>query len=646
MSLNVRDGHVDVAILAGPRVRTWPSIGVRLLSATLAERGLTVGQWGGHHLRARGVLVAPGPGGMVVAEDAQNRIHRIRARCIVRVTSPSRYGPPFEGHWSRGVLPIDSAEFLLKKVHLTWKPAIAVLGTGNDAFRLGASLLEQGKTEEVVCIESAPDRWGGKRFSGWEVERRRFESFGGKVIEGVPLSLKEKGPMLWELRIQDSIGVRQMEVARVVTAGPFEQEPMWVEYPAGSLLFDLKQTAYEEKSTCVDSYASEEASASIIAGRVLRVLAERRAAPREGSRDPIRETKGGGRAADLHRQFPYTPQYRGKLLDALELERLRAFEGVPKKTLRTTAVASLECFENIQCDVCEKACPESAIHIQRKGAVTEKFLIESKCIGCGICVQACPSDAVVMVREKESSHHAWLSVKGTSVSNPVQGEPLSLVNRRNESLGSCRVSKLPSANNPCVEIEVASHLLWDGRGVRRTKNPAVVDDAMPQGPFGDDAAAPVEKIEVWIDGQKRLCRPGLSVSEMLFELGLQRHTDSLLCPDGACGLCVLEMDGNRRLACQTPVHAGMNVKLQPDSEVPTSLCPCLSVQAEEVVARIQSGHLSSVEAVIKQTGVGQGTCHGMRCLEPLRQIVESQGIEARQFLDWRFPFSDWVVTAG
>ena len=112
MNFAVRDGKFDVVIVAGPQVETWPSIGVRTLSAFCSEMGLTVGQFGGESLKVKGVIPLPGTGGLVLVEDAQLRIHRIRARAVIRVVPESCFPDPFPGWRSQGLIPIRTAERL------------------------------------------------------------------------------------------------------------------------------------------------------------------------------------------------------------------------------------------------------------------------------------------------------------------------------------------------------------------------------------------------------------------------------------------------------------------------------------------------------------------------------------------------------
>src|SRR5262245_47296243 len=132
MTLGVRDGKVDVAIVAGPRMRIWPSVGVLAISKACTEMGLMSGLFGGESMTVRGVIPLPGTGGIVLVEDVQHRIHRIQARAVVKVCEDSRLPDPFQGWRSQGLIPLSTAERLFKDSHVRWDPITVVLGTGNE----------------------------------------------------------------------------------------------------------------------------------------------------------------------------------------------------------------------------------------------------------------------------------------------------------------------------------------------------------------------------------------------------------------------------------------------------------------------------------------------------------------------------------
>ena len=107
-------------------------------------------------------------------------------------------------------------------------------------------------------------------------------------------------------------------------------------------------------------------------------------------------------------------------------------------------------------------------------------------------------------------------------------------------------------------------------------------------------------------------------------------------------MCHLQVDGVKKLACQTQVRRGMALKLYSPGNV-DSLCPCMGVTREQIVERMDQGKLSSPEAVVSLTHVGEGKCHGLLCGGSFRRVLLDQGVDASQWIDWRFPFSDWSL---
>lgn len=645
MSFTVREGQFDVIVAAGPRVALWPSAGVKALGSLCAEMGLKVGLFGGETLTVKGVIPLPGTGALVFAQDAQGRVHRLQGRAVVRVTAPSFLPDPFPGWRSPGLIPLPTAEKLRAGSEVRWDPVTAILGTGNSALRFGSSLLESG-VDEVYCIEPYA-QWGAKRFAGWEVERRRFETAGGRLIEARPVSLAPKGAMQWQLRLQDGQGIRVLDVARVVSAGPFRDRPDYREHPAGSFLFELEQTAGLSREQDVQGWVFEEARGRLIGAKIVRALVSDLGERREALDSALRKSRGRLKRWNRHREEPFTPAYQGKWILAADSKRMRDFGGIPKAAHKEKKIASIECFEEIPCNVCQNSCPEKAIEIGRVPRTRDSLLTESRCTGCGICVSACPSGAAVMVHEREDRSVSSLVLPWKGSHPWIPGDFATLLNRRGESLGSARVVAAPAAD--LVEIEVPTHLLWDARGLRRGKSASAVDEAYLESVAR--SAQDEKKVEITLNGEKRLARDQISITTALFEMGQARPEDVLFCEDGSCGLCHVLVDGVKKAACRTRIHRGMGIKLlspqnegRPGSRSDSPLCPCLNVNKEEVVERLAHGNLQSPEAVISVTSVGEGKCHGQLCIDSFRRVLIEQGVDAAHWVDWRFPWSDWVMT--
>ncbi|MCM2279649.1 MAG: 4Fe-4S binding protein [Oligoflexia bacterium] len=653
MNLQVRDGKFDVVAVAGPRVPVWPSAGVRALTRICADMGLSVGSFGGEALWVRGVLPLPGTGGLVLVQDVQGRVHRIQARAVVKVFAAPEMPDPFPGWRTQGLLPLSTAVRLRRESQVSWDPVTVVLGSGNRALRFASELLEGGAAE-VYCVEGFA-RWDAKRFAGWEVERRRFEALGGRLLEARPISLARKAALLWELRLQDAQGVRVLETARVVSAGPFRDVPGVREYPAGSFLFELVQTAPALREDDVEGWVLEEERGRYLAAKIARALIPELGERRESLDAVYRRARSRLKRNPRHRNEPFMPSYQGKWLSGGDSARIRAFSGVPRTEQRVRKLASIECFEEIPCDVCKLACPESAIAIGKipRPAGTP-ILDESRCTGCGICVGACPSAAIPLIHEREERSVSSLTLPWRGARAWKAGEFATLVNRRGESLGSARVVavveavKLPEGKLQLVELEVPTHLIWDARGLRRLRAPAAEDEAYLEAV--SRSASAENRVEIQLNGEKRLVRDQVPVTVALFEAAENRADDALFCKDGSCGLCHVLVDGVKKLACQTEVRRGMSVELRAHSAAvreasdPSLLCPCQGISPGQVLERLSQGKLRSPEAVLSVTPVGEGRCHGQLCLEPFRRVLLDQGLDASHWSDWRFPWSDWVLS--
>jgi ferredoxin len=654
---NFRASQFDVLLVSGVRLQSWPSSGVRTLSQMVSDFGLEAAWIGGEDLNAKGIIPLLSTGGIVLAEDSQSRIHRLQSRAIVKWNVPSELPDPFLGMFSAGVLPGLTAYPLFKSGELNWNPGVAILGSSNRAFRFGSELLESG-CSEVFIIEPLAE-WGGKRYAGWEVEKRRFETLGGKLIEAAPLSLSQKSAWIWEFRIQDSKGVRLLEVSRVVTFGPFKKTEPVREYPPGSLLFEFDQD--------INGLGYEEESATLLATRIIKALLPEVGVNKQNLDFLIRKSRSRLKGMDRHQEDPFFTSFQGKWLSNSTLKSIKGFEGVPQREHFKREVASIECIETIGCNLCEQACPTQAIKMDRlrfkERESRDSILLEDKCIACGLCLQACPSATPVMLFEKENHSMSKLTLpaRGEEVFSP--NEMATLVNRKGDALGSGRVLsfkklEIPTQENLLpenriqyhgeyvCELEVPTHLLWEARTIRKLKANAALDREFLRSEVKSTQAAP--KVEVFMNGEKRLVREKVRLSQALFETGQNRANDMLDCVDGSCGLCQVDVDGIKALACQTDVRRGMSIKLKSDiftveSNKPDLLCHCLGISLSDLQERVKQGKLSTIEAALSSSQVGQGKCHGQLCMESAKRGLAELGIPSESFVDWRFPWTDWTI---
>ncbi len=630
----VRHAKLDVIIAAGPRVRSWPTPGARLVSSICSEFGLTCGLVGGEDLHSRGLISTPGSGGILLAEDPQKRIHRFQARAVVRVVKDAKIGLPFEGSWNGGVIPIESARSLWRSQSIRFDSGAIIIGVNNESLRFGIELLEN-KVSSVVWVDS--------QLQSWEVLRRYALILGGRFKTGIPKSIRDKGPQLREFRVANDEGVEILESSWVISAAESKLKiDGFREYPPGSLLFELIHAAELSRTEAPDSWLLEEENSRILAAKVVKNLLVDLGGRREFLDNSVRKAKSKLKAANRFRENAVSLKFEGKWLARESLAQIKEFSGVPKTLFKTQTVASLECFESIPCRECEKICPEQAIQISPD---RDRFeLNENRCTGCGHCVQVCPAGVVSMVRESDTGQFTSVTLKYPESSDLIVGDFVVGVNRQGAALGQVRVSARgpQEQGQSWVQVEVPEHLFWELRGIRKIVDPTVeLHVTRPE----------FSKVEIFLNGERRLAREKATVQDALFEMARARSEDQLRCNDGSCGLCDIEVDGLKRRACQTAVRRGMQLKVGSPlhwKEISRAeiFCPCQGIEKNEFIQAVKLNLHRSAEDIVKEQGVGSGRCHGTFCYDSVRKILKSEGVDDSQWIDWSFPWMDWTTSLG
>ncbi len=628
--MKMRDGQIDVALLAGPRLGRWPTQGVRVLSRHCSDAGLRVGWYGGPGMNVRGVLPLDAGGALVMVEDVQGRLHRIRAKAVVKVSPELEFPMPFEGWYSPGLIPESTARKLMAQGSLNWQPVVVILGTGTRALRLGSELMESRLASRVVCVESV-----FSEVQGWEVERRRFEIRGGKILFGTPVVLAQKSPSLWSIRIRDDHGVRVLDAARVISVGPFVEDSGYREYPAGSLLVEWENSESDRLRDDAETVLLDEHRAVVLASRFIKGLADPSPRFKSEFERVLWSSKQKLKEMESLPARRHQWAYEGKWLSTSSRETLRTFEGVPSKLKPEGMMASIECVEPIGCKICEKSCPANAIKIDRE---KKTFLIEDRCTGCGFCLQACPSGVPVMIEGEAKGSYVNLVFPFSEKPFPKKGERAGLLSRRGEVLAQGRImDQFLDGPVPLFKVEVPSHLAWEVRGVQPSPLEASAENSEE---FYQERGT---RVEVQIHGETRRVREGQLVSVALFEIGMARPNDILMCGDGSCGLCQIEVDGQKKFACETTIHQGMDLRFTRDHPASSELCPCAGITVRDIEEKIASVKPDTLEALSQVSGVCQGKCHGLLCRQSWISVCRSGGIEGGRFNDWRFPWVDWVI---
>jgi len=128
----------------------------------------------------------------------------------------------------------------------------------------------------------------------------------------------------------------------------------------------------------------------------------------------------------------------------------------PDERFATGPVAVVECFQEIPCNPCVKAC--------RRGAITMPGDINalpevdaSLCNGCSLCISFCPGLAIFVVDKTYSDDLALVKLPFEYVPVPQEGQFVTGLSRAGEELGSFEVVRVTSggAKNMTYTISLA-----------------------------------------------------------------------------------------------------------------------------------------------------------------------------------------------
>ena len=97
-------------------------------------------------------------------------------------------------------------------------------------------------------------------------------------------------------------------------------------------------------------------------------------------------------------------------------------------------VAIVECFQEIPCDPCVKACKRGAISMARD--INDIPVVDAKlCNGCGLCISMCPGLAIFVVDKTYSDELALVKLPFEYVPVPQAGQLVTALNRAGDELG-------------------------------------------------------------------------------------------------------------------------------------------------------------------------------------------------------------------
>jgi len=132
-------------------------------------------------------------------------------------------------------------------------------------------------------------------------------------------------------------------------------------------------------------------------------------------------------------------------------------------------VVIVECFQEIPCDPCAKACKRGAITMPRD--INEIPVVDNTlCNGCGLCISFCPGLAIFVVDKTYNDEFALVTLPYEYVPVPKAGQNATALSRAGEERGCFEVVKVTSGGKQnmtyTISLAVPQALAMDVRDVR------------------------------------------------------------------------------------------------------------------------------------------------------------------------------------
>ncbi len=428
--------------------------------------------------------------GITLKNDHQDRkAKKIKFDRIIIATGASENVALFDGWTLPGVIGAGGLQTFMNEYRVLPGKRVLMVGSGNIGLIVAYQLLQAGA--EVKAIVEIQEQIGGYEVHATKLMRQGIPILkkhlvvsvegNNKVEKAIIAEIDNGGNIKQESKISLDVDIVCLSVGLnpltelVHMAGceikylpelggfvPVHDEKLETTIKGIYVAGDL--AGIEEASTALD----EGRLAGISAAESLNLISNYAA---NLKRDRLWASLNALRSGkhDVKRKYGKEQllSYTGKKLNTNLKEASNV--SVQNKLDKSKPMPIIDCFQDIPCDPCEKACPRGLIKVGYP--ITNLPVVDNnKCNGCGKCVAECPGLCIVIIDMSYSDTEAKVIIAHEYLPLPLKGDQVELVDANGDFASKGRVvevEKKPIYNlTPLIHVSVAKSAAEKVRGIK------------------------------------------------------------------------------------------------------------------------------------------------------------------------------------
>jgi Fe-S-cluster-containing hydrogenase component 2 len=130
-------------------------------------------------------------------------------------------------------------------------------------------------------------------------------------------------------------------------------------------------------------------------------------------------------------------------------------------------IAIFECYQNIPCDPCFKACKIGAIKPFEDINDLPK-LLEEKCVGCGLCISKCPGLSICIIDYTYSHTQALMKLPYEFLPLPKVHESVMALDRQGQDV--CMAKVVEVMNHESFDKTPVVSIIFDKTYIKAVRN--------------------------------------------------------------------------------------------------------------------------------------------------------------------------------